>query len=79
MAYDAETQAMLDRPYEYREFPKMLHHPDGSTATVFHESQQSGLLGTGWHTTPGAALAAREEIDERTAKADIVAAAKARG
>lgn len=69
---------MADEPYEYQEFPKMLFHPDGSTATVFHESQQSELLTTGWHPTPQLAAAERNARDEKLAAEDLRAAAKAK-
>lgn len=78
---DKETIERITAPYEFREFPKMLYHPDGRTAVVANDSEQSALGGE-WAPNPEAAQKARAKRDEaeasRAARA-LGAEATARG
>lgn len=59
---DKETIERITAPYEFREFPKMLYHPDGRTAVVADDSEQSALGGE-WAPNPEAALKTRAQRD----------------
>lgn len=59
---DRETEERVNRPIEFREFPKMKHHPDGRTAIVASDSEESALGGE-WLPTPADALKVRADRD----------------
>jgi hypothetical protein len=59
---DKETEERINRPIPYQAFPKMKHHPDGRTAIVNTESEESAL-GTDWCPNPTEALKVRAERD----------------
>ena len=40
---DQKTLDELNAPKAYQEFPKMLHHPDGSTVTVENATEEAAL------------------------------------
>jgi hypothetical protein len=70
---DKETEERVNKPVPYAEFPKMKHHPDGRTATVNSESEESAL-GEDWCPNPTEALkvrAARDAADEKRLAAQI--------
>lgn len=64
---DKETLERVNQPIEFREFPKMKHHPDGRTHVV-DSSEQESALGGEWLPTPDAALKVRAERDARDEK-----------
>lgn len=64
---DKETEERVNRPIEFREFPKMKHHPDGRTQVVDSDEQESALGGD-WLPTPEAALKVRAERDAAAEK-----------
>lgn len=67
---DKETEERINRPIPHQEFPKMLHHTDGSHVIVHDEEAESRHLGSGnYHPTP------QEAIDEK-AKRDAAEAAR---
>jgi hypothetical protein len=70
---DKETEKRINRPIPYAEFPKMKHHPDGRTALVNSESEESALGGE-WCPNPAEALkirAERDAADEKRVAAQI--------
>lgn len=79
---DQKTLEELNRPKPYAEYPKMLHHPDGSNKTVNSEDEEKAA-GDEWQRTPQDAIdlkAARDSIAKKAqekAIADALAAAEA--
>lgn len=59
---DKETEERVNKPIPYQEFPKMKHHPDGRTAIVGNDREESALGGE-WFPNPTEALKVRTERD----------------
>ena len=59
---DKETEARINKPIPFAEFPKMKHHPDGRTKVVEDEAEESSL-GAEWLPTPAAAAKIRADRD----------------
>lgn len=79
---DQKTLEELNAPKPYAEYPKMLHHPDGSTRIV-NGADEEKAAGDEWQQTPQDAIdlkAARDEIAKKAqekAIADALAASEA--
>lgn len=75
---DKETEERVNRPIEFREFPKMRHHPDGRTAIVETESQESALGGE-WMPNPTEAAKVKADRDAAAEKRQAAQMAKDEG
>ena len=76
---DQKTLDALNAPKAYQEYPKMLHHPDGSTVTVENATEEAALSDD-YQSAPTDAAglkAIRDEQAKRAQAAEIAAAKKA--
>lgn len=72
---DKETKERIEAPYRFVEFPKVLYHPDGRTATV-ETSRQESELGAEWFPSPTESLKERARRDAADAKRVALAVGK---
>ena len=74
---DQKTLDELNAPKAYQEYPKMLHHPDGSTVTVENATEEAALS-EDYQTAPTDAAGLKTIRDEQAkrAQAGEIAAAK---
>ena len=66
---DQKTLEELNRPKPFAEYPKMLHHPDGSNKTVNSEDEEKAA-GDEWQQTPQDAIDLKNARDEIAKKAN---------
>lgn len=66
---DKETKERVEKPIGHMEYPKMLHHTDGSNVTVNSPDEEKKVLAGGnHHPSPGEALDEKEKRDQADAK-----------
>jgi hypothetical protein len=72
---DKETLERVNTPIEFREYPKMKHHPDGRTQIVENDREESEL-GPEWLPSPDAANKVRAERDAGAEKSAAIQRSK---
>lgn len=51
------------KPYQYQEYPRTLHRPDGKTKTVHNDGEKAEALAEGWNLRPGPAPTVAEAVN----------------